>query len=82
MDDTTFIKECEVLNEIVDEAMNDKRLTVCIAVLTKLVGELIHELQDDPTDAKEGMELIDRAKESIVMSYTMTQAASDDTPLH
>jgi len=78
-----FVQSCMQLDHAICELLEDKDIVVCIAVLTKLVGEVLFDMQQDPTDHKEGKELLEKARLSVLEAYT-TARDDDDTsePLH
>jgi len=84
MGDAEFVEQCMALDEGIYELMDGKAAMVCIAVLTKLVGEVLFEMQYDPTDHAESKELLEKARLSVLESYT---ASRDDAnglsnPMH
>lgn len=80
MSDDEFVKECEALDDAIYEAMDGKSAVVCIAVLTKLVGEVLFEMQYDPADHAEGQDLLERARQSILDSYTTSRDDAEGLP--
>lgn len=84
MEDDEFVRECLELDEAMYELMDGKSAMVCIAVLTKLAGEVLYEMQHDPTDHEEGKELLEKARLSILESYTTSRddAEGMSNPLH
>ena len=82
--DVEFVEQCEELDEGIYELMDGKSAIVCIAVLTKLVGEVLFEMQLDPTDREETNELLEKARMSILDSYTVSRDddAGLSNPMH
>lgn len=74
----TFMQQCMALDDTMNEMMDGQDLTVCIAVLTKLVGELLYDMQDDPTNKEEATDMIRKTMTSITMSYEVCRSISSD----
>jgi hypothetical protein len=73
MSDVEFVEQCMALDEAIYELMDGKAAMVCIAVLTKLVGEVLFDMQLDPTDYEESRELLEKARLSVLESYTVSR---------
>lgn len=82
MGDAEFVEQCMALDEAIYELMDGKAAMVCIAVLTKLVGEVLFEMQYDPTDHEESKELLEKARLSILESYTASRDDADGLSDH
>jgi hypothetical protein len=80
----TFMQQCMALDDAMNEMMEGQDLTVCIAVLTKLVGEVLFDMQYDPTDHAESKELLEKARLSILEAYTASRDDADglSNPMH
>jgi hypothetical protein len=80
----TFMQQCMTLDDAMNELMDGKAAMVCIAVLTKLVGEVLFDMQYDPTDHAEGKELLEKARLSILEAYTASRDDADglSNPMH
>lgn len=84
MEHDEFVKECMVMDEDMYKIMDGKSAMVCISVLTKLVGEVLFNMQHDPTDHNEGAELLERARMSVLESYTASRDDAEglSNPMH
>lgn len=84
MSDAEFVEQCMSLDEAIYELMDGKSAMVCIAVLTKLVGEVLFDMQHDPTDRAEGKELLEKARLSVLESYTVSRDDAEGlfNPMH
>ena len=74
----TFMQQCMALDDAMNEMMEGQDLTVCIAVLTKLVGEVIYDMQDDTASKEEATDLIRKAMTSITMAYEVCRSVGSD----
>lgn len=73
MSNEEFVEQCMAMDEAIYELMDGKSAMVCIAVLTKLAGEVLYDMQYDPNDAAETKDLLEKARLSIIEAYTTSR---------
>jgi hypothetical protein len=80
MSDEEVVQECIEMEDAIYKLIDGQPAMVCVIVLTKLIGEVLFSMQLDPTDRKEGADLLEKARLSVFESYT--SARDDGTSDH
>lgn len=74
-----FVEICEGLSNKVREVFHDQKFPIIMAVLGKVAGEMVYEMQETPSN-EGSAEIIARLLCSVKLSYDMTKEAEETLP--
>lgn len=74
-----FVMTCEGLTNKVREVFDQQDFPVIMAVLGKIVGEMIYEMQITPND-EEAIEHMERFASSVKLAYAIVKEHEEQLP--